>query len=123
MDSRTVLDRVVAVIGAHKAEEVIVFDVREVVSYADYVLICSGQSGRQVSAIADHVLEELKQAGVEPLGVEGKHEGDWVLLDYGDVIVHVFDDPVRAFYNLEAMWSDAPRVPLSLPAAQLQAFH
>ena len=123
MDSRTVLDKIVAIIGTHKAEDVIAFDVRKVVSYADYVLVCSGQSSRQVSAIGDHVVEDLKREGIEPLGIEGKHDGGWVLLDYGSIIVHLFDDPVRAFYNLEAMWSDAPRVPLALPAAPLQAFH
>lgn len=100
----------VKVILARKAVGVVVLDVHELTSLADYFIICSGKSNRQVSAIADHVQRELKTAGIRPLSVEGAREGHWVLMDYGYVIIHVFYEPVRLFYDLEGLWADAPRL-------------
>lgn len=117
MGSKELLDKILAIIDTHKAEEVIAFDVRELVSYTDYVVICSGQSDRQVSALATDVLNELKKENLLAIGVEGRSEGEWVLVDFGDVVVHVFDEPVRAFYNLEGLWGEAPRVPIASPRA------
>ena len=110
MQSKELLDKILAIIDTRKAEEVIAFDVRGLVSYADYVVICSGQSSRQVEALATHLAIEIRKDGVEPLGIEGRSEGEWVLIDFGDVIVHVFDEPVRAFYDLEGLWGEAPKV-------------
>lgn len=110
MSSKELLDKVLAIIDSHKAEEVIAHDVSGFVSYADYVVICSGQSSRQVEALAMHITGELRKEGVAALGVEGRAEGEWVLIDFGDVIVHVFDEPVRAFYDLEGLWGEAPKV-------------
>jgi ribosome-associated protein len=110
MESSTVLRKVVGTIQQHKAFDVTVLEVRDLVDYADFVVICSGQSDRQVQAIADHVIEDMKKEGVPPMGVEGRSQGEWVLLDFNDVVVHVFDDPVRSFYDLEGLWIDAPRV-------------
>lgn len=100
----------VKVILARKAVGVVVLDVHELTSLADYFIICSGKSNRQVSAIADHVQRELKTASIRPLSVEGAREGHWVLMDYGYVIIHVFYEPVRLFYDLEGLWADAPRL-------------
>ena len=69
-------------------------------SFADYFLICSGTSGRHVLALAEHLQEALGRAGVKPLGVEGLQEGLWVLMDYNDVVIHIFSQPLREFYNL-----------------------
>ena len=93
-----------------KADRPVVLDVRTLSSFADYFLICSGRSDRQVRAIADAVVETLKRAGQPPLGVEGHAEGRWVLIDCADVIVHVFQEPVREFYHLERLWHSAARV-------------
>jgi ribosome-associated protein len=110
VEQDTHIDLFVKVILARKAVGVVVLDVHELTSLADYFIICSGKSNRQVSAIADHVQRELKTAGIRPLSVEGAREGHWVLMDYGYVIIHVFYEPVRLFYDLEGLWADAPRL-------------
>jgi ribosome-associated protein len=93
-----------------KAEDIVVLDVGPLSSVADHFLICSGASDRQVRAIADAIEEELTQNGEKPLAMEGYHKGTWVLIDCADVIVHVFDDETRRFYNLERLWHRAARV-------------
>ena len=95
-----------------KALDLVLLDVARFSSFADYFIICSGKSGRQVQGIADNLEDELRHRGLKPIGTEGKREGHWVLLDYGDVIIHVFYDPVRYFYDLESLWSDAARLEL-----------
>jgi len=98
-----------------KALEPALLDVRNATSYTDYILILSGRSDRQVQAVADGVVEALRAAGSKPIGVEGDAQGHWVLLDFGDVVVHVFYHPLREFYDLEGLWLDAPRVRLDVP--------
>jgi ribosome-associated protein len=93
-----------------KASQVVLLDVGELTSVADAFLICSGRSNRQVTAIADYVLRSLKKQGKKALSVEGKNEGHWVLLDYGEIIIHIFYEPLRSFYDLEGLWIDAKRV-------------
>ena len=94
----------------YKALDLVVLDVARFSSFADYFIICSGKSSRQVQGIADNLENGLKTWGIKPLGSEGKREGHWVLMDYGDVIIHIFYEPVRLFYDLESLWSDSPRV-------------
>jgi len=96
----------------HKAVDLVILEVKKLSSFTDYFVICSGNSDRQVQAIAGHIEEKLKEGDIRPLSVEGKREGRWVLLDYGDVVIHVFYQPVREFYDLERLWSDAPRIEL-----------
>ena len=99
-----------------KALEPMLLEVKEHSSYTDYILLLSGRSDRHVQAVADAVVDTLKQTrGLQPLGVEGKRDGHWTLLDFGDVVVHVFYHPVREFYDLEGLWIDAPRVPIDVP--------
>jgi ribosome-associated protein len=98
-----------------KALEPVLLDVRELASYTDYILLVSGRSDRQVVAIADGVLETLVREGARPIGTEGQRGGAWTLLDFGDVIVHVFYHPVREMYDLESFWVDAPREPIDVP--------
>lgn len=98
-----------------KAKDVLVLDVRGMTSYADYFVVGSGESDRQVSAMAEAVLTNLKETekGLRPIGQEGMETGQWVLLDYGEVVTHLFLDEVRSFYDLEGLWADAPREKLS----------
>ena len=92
------------------ALDLVLLDVSRFSSFADFFIICSGKSGRQVQGIADNLENNLKSHGLKPIGTEGKREGHWVLMDYGDVIIHVFYEPVRYFYDLESLWSEAPRI-------------
>lgn len=92
-----------------KGTDLVVLDVREHTSIADYFVIVSGRSDTQVRSIAEHVEDVCKKAGYRPLAVEGLRHGQWVLIDFGDVLVHVFYGPVREFYDLERLWSEAPR--------------
>ena len=88
-----------------KAEDVVVIDLKGKSAFADYMVIASGRSNRQVVAIAEHLADRLKQAGHGYIPVEGKQTGDWVLADAGDVVVHIFRPEPRAFYALEKMWA------------------
>jgi ribosome-associated protein len=98
-----------------KALELVALDVHEVTSVADTFILVTGTSDRHSRAIADSVVDAVRASGEKPLGVEGYDEGRWVLIDLGDVIVHVFQSEVRAAYDLERLWCDAP--PLELGAA------
>ena len=104
------LDLYIKAILGRKATNVVVLDVADLTSYADVFIICSGRSNRQVSAIADFIKTDLKKHKIKPLSVEGAKDGHWVLLDYGHVIIHVFYEPVREFYDLEGLWDDAERI-------------
>jgi ribosome-associated protein len=98
--------------GEKKAVEPLVLDLRELASFTDYFLIASGTNARQVQAIADEVVERLKREGTRAERVEGYRTAEWVLLDYGDFIFHIFEDKARRFYDLERLWRDAARVEL-----------
>jgi ribosome-associated protein len=102
---------------ARKAVDVKVLDVREVASFSEYFVLMSGTSSRQVQAIADAVVERLKLDGRRALHREGYAQGEWVLLDYGDFVVHVFSPQKREFYDLERLWRDAEEVEVPEAAA------
>jgi ribosome-associated protein len=93
-----------------KAKDLVILNVKEISAFADYFLICSGTSDRQLKAIAAAIQENLKNAGIMPLGIEGEAAGQWILMDYDDVIIHIFIETVRTFYDLERLWSEAPRM-------------
>jgi len=95
-----------------KASDLLLLDVREITTLADVFILCTGRSNRQVSAIADYIRRYLKENGIRPIYVEGIKEGHWALLDYGQIVIHVFYEPIRQFYDLEGLWSDARRIPL-----------
>ena len=97
-------------------------DLSEEEAYTDFILVVSGRSDRHVGSVADGVEKVLRdELGRTPLGVEGNRDGQWALLDYGELVVHVFYHPIREFYDLEGLWGTAPRVPLDIPAdSQLQ---
>ena len=98
-----------------KALDLVVVDVAKLTSIADYLVICSGRSDRQVQSIAQAIEEALVEEGARPISIEGMQRGQWVLLDCVDVIVHVFYQPIREFYDLERLWQHAPRVQLPEP--------
>ncbi len=95
-----------------KASDPVVLDLREASQLADFFVLVSGRSDTQVRAIADAIEQRCKQAGARPLSIEGVRHGQWALLDYGDFIVHVFYEPIRKFYEIERLWSRAPRCEL-----------
>ncbi|MGH2669767.1 MAG: ribosome silencing factor [Candidatus Binatia bacterium] len=98
-----------------KAYDLEILEVGRLTSVADYFLVCTGRSDTQVQAIARHIEESLRPLGLRPLAVEGFSRGQWVLIDYGDVVVHVFYQPIRDFYDLEGLWIKAPRTELPEP--------
>ncbi len=107
-----------------KAYDLVLMEVRALTSIADYFIVCSGRSDRQAQSIAQGIEENMRGMGVRPQSVEGAARGQWVLMDFSDVIVHVFYQPVREFYDLEGLWIDAPRVELPEPyASMVQEFH
>jgi ribosome-associated protein len=100
----------------------VLLDVTHFATYTDYILILSGRSIRQVEAITDAIQQGLKERGHNPLGFEGTQSGQWMLLDYGDMVVHIFYEPLRDYYDLEGLWSDAPRIAIDLPVERRVAY-
>ena len=109
-DAVPALDLYIKAASEKKAKNLVVLDVADLTSIADVFIICSGQSNRQVNAIADSIVANLKKQKIKPLSVEGTGAGHWVLLDYGHVIIHVFYEPIREFFDLEGLWVDAKRI-------------
>jgi len=105
------------IILERKATDPVLFEVGRLTSITDYFLIASGTSSRQVQAIAQHLERRMKEEGFTPSGKEGERDGHWILLDYGDVVVHLFYQPVREFYDLEGLWFEAPRVEIDKNAS------
>ena len=95
-----------------KAIDLVVLDVQGLSSVADYFLVCSGRSTPHIKSISDAIRDELKEEGSRPLHAEGQAESGWLLLDYGDVLMHVFLEDTRAYYALERLWGDAPLLPV-----------
>jgi ribosome-associated protein len=102
------VDRITAVASDRKALDIRVLDVRGIVGYTDWFVICSGRSERQAKAIHDAVYESLKESGLLPRRVEGSREARWILMDYLDAVVHIFTPEAREFYRLEQLWGEAP---------------
>lgn len=97
---------ILAMLDEAKGEQIVPIPLEGKTSIADYMVIATGRSNRHVTAMAEQLVQVLKQAGDKHLRVEGLQQGDWVLIDQGDIIVHIFRPDVRTFYNLEKMWSD-----------------
>jgi len=112
MDSRSLALALARAAVDNKGENVVVLDVNGASSFADYFVIAHGRSTRHVQGMADNIRRDLKKLGAYPRSVEGESEAKWILMDYGDVIVHLFYEPVRGFYDLEGLWHDVPRLQL-----------
>ncbi len=95
-----------------KAENLRILDLRELSGFTDFFLVASGHSDRQVQAIADAIVLELREQGFKPLSVEGYQDGRWVLVDFGDMVCHIFHDALRDYYSIEELWALAKRVPI-----------
>jgi ribosome-associated protein len=113
--SRQVADWALEAALGKKALEPVLLDVTGLCSYTEYLLVVSGRSTRQVDAIAEAIHLELKKRGRTAMGLEGKNGGNWALLDYGDVVIHVFHHPQREHYDLESLWIEASRVEIAVP--------
>jgi len=107
---KALAERIAGIASEHKAHDVVVLDLKKLTSFTDYFIISSGSSDRQVRAIADAIRSGIKEEGRSPLSDEGVEGGRWALLDYGDVVTHVFYQEEREYYQLESLWHDAPRV-------------
>ena len=106
MEAKDFAEKVCSILSAHKAEDVKIIDLRGKTEVADFFVIASGRSMTHTRSLIDSVEEELDKEGVSPIREEGAREGRWAVIDYGDVIVHVFNDDTRLFYHLEALWQD-----------------
>jgi ribosome-associated protein len=110
LDSAQVARAAVHIAADKKAEDILLLDVRDLTPIADYFVICNGNNLRQVQAIADALDDELTKQGIKPLSREGAADSGWILMDFGDIIVHVFGPKEREYYRLERLWSEAKTV-------------
>jgi ribosome-associated protein len=120
-DSQERLLRCINATLQRKAKDLVVMKVKDLSSFADYFIICSGTSDRQVKAIASWLHESLKKFDMTPLGMEGLQHGHWVLMDYGDIVIHIFYDPIREFYDIERLWFEAPKMMIDDDANEISA--
>jgi ribosome-associated protein len=121
LTSEATVELAVRTVMAHKGMEPVILGVKGLCGFADYFVICSGTSRRHVMALAQHLEEEMARAGVKPLGMEGLQDGHWILLDFNDLVVHIFLQPMREFYDLEGLWAEAERLTFdNLPAEPVQ---
>jgi ribosome-associated protein len=110
VESLRIVKRVVSACEEVKAKDVTVLDVHSISDFADYFVVATGRSDRQVQGITNRVCEELYRNGLRPLSVEGYEDGQWVLIDCGEVVVHVFYEPMREHYDLESLWMRAKKL-------------
>ncbi len=106
--SKITVDKIIKLLEDKKAEDIVVIDISKKVDFADYFIICSAHSTKHAQGLSDYVIFQLEQEGIKPLSVEGMETGNWIVLDYEDIIVHIFFEPVRTLYALEELWSDYP---------------
>lgn len=116
MTSRQKLELALRAAEERKAQSPVALDLTKLTLIADYFLICHGTSDTHVRAIAEALRERFREASLRPQGCEGFHEAEWILLDYGDVVVHIFDQETRDYYELERVWRDARRLEAGAPA-------
>lgn len=113
MNSKEIMEKVVKCMDSKKASDIRVLDISSVTTMADYFVICQGNSPAQMKAISEEIEENLAEQGVKPIGREGMSTSYWILMDYSDVIVHVFSGESRSFYSIENLWADAANVDIS----------
>lgn len=113
MESKELMERIVSILDSKKAEDVKVIRIGDLTILADYFVIAAGNSSTQVKMLADEVDYQLGEAGIQPHNVEGYHSENWIVLDYSDVVVHVFQQDTRSFYDLERLWADGEQIDIS----------
>ena len=113
MQAQQLLQRAVMSLDKHKGEDLLALKVSSVTSIADYFLLATGTSATNVRSLSDYVEQELAREGKHPLRNEGYRTGDWITLDYGDLLVHIFRREVREFYDLERLWTDAEKIDIT----------
>jgi len=106
LESNEMAAKIVSILEEKKAKDLNTIDIREISILADYFIICSGTSTTHIKTLADEVEEKMEQAGIELIHKEGYNSARWILLDYGDIVIHIFHEEDRGFYNLERLWSD-----------------
>jgi ribosome-associated protein len=122
MDVERLKDLIIKLLEDKKGEEILPIDLRKKVDFADYFLLCSAHSTKHAQGLADYVTLELEKIGIIPLSVEGMEQGNWIVLDYGSIVVHIFYEPIRRLYNLEELWLDLPqRRVKKLPQEQIDS--
>jgi len=109
MDVERLKELMIKLLEDKKGEEILPIDLRKKVDFADYFLLCSAHSTKHAQGLADYVTLELEKIGIIPLSVEGMEQGNWIVLDYGSIVVHIFYEPIRRLYNLEELWLDLPQ--------------
>lgn len=112
IDTQQLTKLVAACLVEKKAQDVVVLNVGDRVSYCDHLVVCTATSARQVRALAEHIARTLKPMGKRPMGMEGVQTGQWALVDLGDVVLHIFDPDSRGHYDLDGLWIDVPRISL-----------
>ena len=115
LSARKILQAIQDTLEDAKAKDIVMLDVSKISDFTDCMVVASGTSNRHVSSVADRVTDKLRELGLRPIGTEGHKTGDWVLVDFGDVVVHVMREQVRDFYNLEKLWSDAKGLEIKKP--------
>lgn len=113
MNSRELAEKIVKILDSKKGKDIIGIDIRELTTLGDYFLLATGTSIPHVKALEEEVEDTLAKEGLEPRRVEGAQTATWILMDYQDVILHIFTAETREFYNMERLWADAPRMDLS----------
>ncbi len=113
MNSEELVKKIVTVLDSKKGMDIVGIDIRELTTIGDYFILVTGTSTPHVKALAEEVEEALSKEGVEPRRIEGASSATWILMDYQDVIIHIFTKETREFYNMERLWSDAPRLDLT----------
>ena len=110
LDSKEIAILCARIADAKKAEDILIFDVRSLTFITDFFVICNGSNKRQLQSIASEIESKLHNHGIHGIGIEGYTNGRWILMDYGGVVLHLFDREMRHFYDLELLWGDAPKL-------------
>lgn len=118
MDSKTLAKKIATIADKVKAIDIKILDLEKLSSFTDFFVITSATSSRQTRAIADNIIDELKKEGLPPHSYEGYNEGNWILIDYVDVVVHIFLEEIRTLYDLEGFWTKAKKVPLRVKKSE-----
>lgn len=106
MDSKILAEEIINLLESKKAEEITLIDVRKKIDYADFFIICSAHSTKHTQGLCEFIISEMEKLSIKPLGIEGLELGQWIVIDYDTVIVHIFYEPVRRVYALEELWGD-----------------